>query len=175
MEIADLSGENKLNNLRFYKETVMAFVFMLKHIYKFTDSKGYEQFEDKFLGIYSCERKVNEAIERYFVLSGFNQHPRECFVIERWEIDQDTSWKEGFIKSFEANKIKKIAEKYDENTGGFDVSSWLFGKMPIINESPMEFANRLMTEKYGENNWNLDEGLREEYNDLILWGEICFE
>ncbi len=45
----------------------------------------------------------------------------------------------------------------------------------MINESPMQFANRLMNEKYGENNWNLNEGLREEYNDLILWGEICFE
>lgn len=153
----------------------MAFVFILKHIYKFIDSCGYIQFEDKFLGIYSSNDKVQQAIGRYFALPGFKEYPRECFVVEKWEIDKDTTWKEGFVTSVEAAKLREIAEKYDMDTPGFDVSSWLLGKSPLDGENAREFADRLMDEKYGEGKWNLNEGLREEYIDLVLWGEICFE
>lgn len=153
----------------------MKYIFILKHIYEFYDSNGYKQFEDKFLGIYSSEKKAKDAIERYFVLSGFNQYPKDCFVVEKWEVDKDTTWKEGFVKSFEANGIREVAEIYDEGMDGFDVSSWLMGKSPFDGESVEEFAVRMMNEKFGEGNWNLDEGLREEYNELILWGRLCFE
>ena len=153
----------------------MKYIFILKHIYEFDDSNGNKQFEDKFLGIYSSEKEAKDAIERYFVLSGFNQHPKDCFVVEKWEVDKDTTWKEGFVKSFEANGIREIAEFYDESMGGFDVSNWLMGKRPLGGESAEEFAVRMMNEKFGDGNWNLDEGLREEYNDLILWGRLCFE
>lgn len=102
----------------------MKYIIVLKHIYEFDDSSGYKQFEDKILGIYSSEKKAKDAIERYFVLSGFNQHPKDCFVVEKWEIDKDTTWKEGFVKSFEANGIREMAKIYDESMGGFNKYSF---------------------------------------------------
>lgn len=151
-------------------------LYILRHIYNFEGEDGSRYlFEDKFLGIYSSMEKAEEAIERYIEMEGFQLYPRKCFQIEKWKTNLDSAWREGFVKMYEANLLKESAERYDENDGGFDVSSWLSGEMPYKKETPLEFAKRMLDEKFGEGNWNLQDGLLEEYNNLLLYGEIGFE
>lgn len=150
----------------------MKYIYVLRHVYKFIDDNENEQYQDYVLGFYSSEAKALEAVERYFVLPGFNKYPKKCFIIEKWELDHDTTWKDGFIKNVEALNLKPVADKYDENTDGFDVSSWVAGK-EMDEETKEEFAVRLMNEKY--ENYHLEEGLYEEYLALLLYGELCFE
>lgn len=151
-------------------------LYILRHIYNFEGEDGSRyQFEDKFLGIYSSQAKADEAANRYMEMEGFRRYPRECFKIEKWEVNQDSSWREGFVKMYEANLWEESAEQYDENSGGFDVSSWLLGEIPYKEETPLEFAKRMMDEKFGQGNWNLQDGLLEEYNNLLLYGETGFE
>lgn len=151
-------------------------LYILRHIYNFEGEDGSQyQFEDKFLGIYSSKEKAGEAVNRYIEMEGFRQYPRECFKLEKWEVNQDTAWREGFVKMQEANLFDEALEQYDENSGGFDVSSWLLGVIPYKKEPPLEFAKRVMDERFGEGKWNLQEGLLEEYNTLLLYGEVGFE
>jgi len=149
-------------------------IYILRHMYNFFDNKGRQQIENKFLGIYSSREELKKAIGRYYLLEGFNKYPKTCFIMEKWILDKDMSWKEGFIKDFEVIDFQCLEELYDENTGGFDVSSWLVGKKPN-DETPEEFAERILNEKYGKGDWSLYEGLLEEYNDIILWRRLCFD
>ncbi|MGN0439010.1 MAG: hypothetical protein ACI4F4_10840 [Lachnospiraceae bacterium] len=151
----------------------MKYIFFLRHIQKFIDDKEYEQYEDFVLGYYSTKKKALEAVERYSKLPGFSKYPKKCFIIERWILDNDMTWKDGFIKSVEAINLRPIADRYDENTIGFDVSSWVMGKEKKAGETDKEFAMRLLNERYED--CCLDRGLYEEYLALLLWGEICFD
>ncbi len=148
-------------------------IYFLRHVYKFIDDYGFEQYEDYVLGFYSSEAKALDAVERYFVLPGFNQYPKKCFIIEKWKMDNDMTWKDGFIKSVEAIHLKSIPDQYDENTRGFDVSSWAEGKEKKEEETKKEFAMRLLNERYKD--CCLNNGLYEEYLALLLWGELCFD
>lgn len=148
-------------------------IYFLKFIYKFIDDNENEQYEPYMLGYYSSETKALEAIERYSKLPGFNRYPKKCFFIEKWNLDEDMTWKDGFVKSVEAINLRPIAEKYDENTSGFDVSSWVMGKEKNPGETDKEFAMRLLKERY--NDFCLDRGLYEEYFELLIWGELCFD
>lgn len=151
----------------------MKYIYVLKHVYKFIDDNENEQYEDQVLGFYSCKTEILNAIERYAILPGFNKYPKKCFIMEKWELDNDTTWKDGFIKSVEALNLKPIADKYDENTAGFDVSTWVEGKEMNEGETNREFATRLLNERYTD--WNLEDGLYAEYLALLLWGGLCFE
>ncbi len=151
----------------------MKYIYLLRHIHKFIDDYGHEQYENYVLGFYSCEGKALNAVERYFVLPGFTQYPKKCFIIEKWKLDNDMTWKDGFIKSVEAIYLEPISEKYDENTRGFDVSKWAEGKEKKERETKEEFAIRILNERYKD--CCLDRGLYEEYLALLLWGEICFD
>lgn len=151
-------------------------LYILRHIYNFEREDGSQyQFEDKFLGVYSSRKKAEEAADRYIEMEGFKLYPRECFKIEKWKTNQDSAWREGFVKMEEANLFDEAVEQYDENSGGLDVSCWLFAEAPYKKENPPEFAKRMMDKNFGEGNWNLQDGLLEEYNNLLLYGEIGFE
>ena len=75
------------------EEQIMENIYFLRHVYKFIDDYGFEQYEDYVLGFYSSEAKALDAVERYFVLPGFNQYPKKCFIIEKWKMDNDMTWK----------------------------------------------------------------------------------
>lgn len=71
-------------------------LFILIHEYDYNTDK-YEEFEQKYLGVYSSKEKAQQAAERYYKLPGFNKYPFNCFYIEEQEIDVDYSWTEGFV------------------------------------------------------------------------------
>ena len=50
----------------------------------------------KLLGIYSTRERAEERMERARLLPGFQDEP-ECFVLEGYELDEDT-WTEGFVR-----------------------------------------------------------------------------
>lgn len=149
----------------------MNYIYLLRHIYEFKDSQKRKQYENKFLGIYSSRREVDKAIERYINLPGFKEYSKKCFVVEKWAINKDMNWKEGFIKSFEARDSAVVSNKYDYNTSGFDVSSWVQGRKLQENENATNYVNRILNEKFGIGNWSFEEGLGEEYINLMLLGE----
>lgn len=75
----------------------MNHIFLLSHSYEYNHYNGYEELEDKNLGIYLTKQKAKEAAERYYKLPGFNKYPFDCFFIEKIEIDKDYGWEEGFV------------------------------------------------------------------------------
>jgi len=75
-------------------------VFKLSHIHEH-GVKGNEDIEIKELGIYSSHENAALAIERYFLLPGFNRYPKDCFLISECVIDEDSGWTDGFIGSNE--------------------------------------------------------------------------
>ncbi|MEH7336579.1 hypothetical protein V7161_28535 [Neobacillus drentensis] len=44
--------------------------------------------EIKMIGVFSTNEKAEEVIEKYMTLSGFKDHPMECFHIGKHEIDK---------------------------------------------------------------------------------------
>ena len=52
--------------------------------------------ETKFIGVYSSEEKINEAIELYHKLPGFNEFPKDCFINGKCNIDENINWLQGF-------------------------------------------------------------------------------
>lgn len=75
----------------------MNHIFLLSHIYEYNHPDGYEELEDKSLGVYLTKQKAEEAAKRYYKLPGFNKYPFDCFLIEEMEIDKDYGWSEGFV------------------------------------------------------------------------------
>jgi hypothetical protein len=74
--------------------------------------------EIKNLGIYSTEQQAEEAIERYFLLPGFNKYPRSCFIIGECELDKDKAWTDGFTSSDEiADEFMRIVHCFNEWLG----------------------------------------------------------
>lgn len=82
-------------------------VYVLQHIYEYGEDNEY--MEDKMLGVYSSEEKASEAIERYMLLEGFRDYPRECFYISKYSIDTD-SWIGGFVNG------ETIIQEFEEFT-----------------------------------------------------------
>lgn len=75
-------------------------VFILFHAYEYGEDNWYE--EVKTLGLYETREAAKEAIERYYVLDGFKDCPKECFTVEGYFIDKDANWVGGFVKAEEA-------------------------------------------------------------------------
>lgn len=69
-------------------------VYKLVHMYEREEGD-----EIKELGIYSTHKKAEEAIDRYKLLEGFNEHPVDCFCIDECELDKDAEWTDGFTNS----------------------------------------------------------------------------
>lgn len=88
----------------------MASVFLLQHSYEIY--KDYDEI--KTLGIYSTKEKAEEAIERYKILSGFQDHPDD-FYISEYKLDIDAQWMEGFFtyRYYEIN-TEEVFEKIKE-------------------------------------------------------------
>lgn len=76
----------------------MKYVYLLEHAYEYGENE-----EVKLLGVYSSRKKAEEAVDRYFELPGFKDHPRQCFCISKLAINEDTGFSEGFISWQEAN------------------------------------------------------------------------
>ena len=89
------------------------FVYSLEHNYE----KENGEDETKSLGIYSSEQRAQEAIERYYQLTGFNKYPIDCFHIEKYKLDLDMGWTDGFVSSFD------IAQDFERMTECFN--KWL--------------------------------------------------
>ena len=79
----------------------MKIVYLLSHVYEYYD--GEEREERKELGIYESESLANKAIERYYKLPGFSRYPKDCFYIEKYILNEDKWWNEGFIGWEEAS------------------------------------------------------------------------
>lgn len=59
------------------------------------------------MGIYSSEQEALKAIERYYSLAGFKKYPKECFVVDKYIVNEDNGWKEGFVSSADWNETLK--------------------------------------------------------------------
>jgi len=76
-------------------------VFILHHVYEYTlEDGGYDE-EVKLLGVFSTKGKGKKAIDFYKTLEGFKDHPEECFHLEAFELDKNSSWTGGFAASDE--------------------------------------------------------------------------
>lgn len=72
-------------------------MYLLYHMYYY--GKNNEHEEIKTLGIYSTEQQAMEAVERYYRLEGFRRFPKECFCIDKYRVNVDTNWSEGFVST----------------------------------------------------------------------------
>ena len=79
-------------------------VYVLMHAYEYGNENELDEIKE--LGIYSTKEKAEEAIDRYYVLSGFNRYPRSCFQIINRELDKDSAWTEGFMTYEEIEKYQ---------------------------------------------------------------------
>ncbi|MCL1975917.1 MAG: hypothetical protein FWG61_07150, partial [Firmicutes bacterium] len=66
----------------------------------------------KELGLYSLYENASAASDRYFLLPGFKQYPKTCFLIEECVIDEDSGWKEGFVGTTELSQDFKTVTLY---------------------------------------------------------------
>lgn len=70
-------------------------VYLLRHTYEYGKEKEHDCTKE--LGIYSTYKNAKNAIEFYRNLPGFSNYPKRCFIIERYELDKNTWWSEGFF------------------------------------------------------------------------------
>jgi hypothetical protein len=77
--------------------TCLKYVYLLEHSYEY-EFEGELFDEIKTIGIFSTREKAEEVVNKLKTLPGFKDHPLECFLIEKYEIDQISGWEEGFIK-----------------------------------------------------------------------------
>ncbi|MBX9579541.1 MAG: hypothetical protein K2X87_04465 [Gemmataceae bacterium] len=69
----------------------MASVFVLQHVH--TAADGAEDV--KFVGVYSCRQKAQEAVTRLAGVPGFADAP-DGFHIDEYRVDHD-QWAEGYV------------------------------------------------------------------------------
>ena len=69
-------------------------MYILFHIYPDSAENGTE--EVKLLGVYSTEAAAIEARERYADMCGFERCPPDCFHIDRYTVDEDANFTDGF-------------------------------------------------------------------------------
>jgi hypothetical protein len=128
----------------------MNYVYVVEHSYEVGEDGEFD--ETKLIGIYSSEEKAKQVIQKYIILPGFEDHPIECFYIEKYEIDKD-EWAEGFEKA--------------DNT-----PSWVKGNKPNPGESGKDFAKRVLDERFGSGNYQT--GPESDYNKIKKWGDKAF-
>lgn len=83
----------------------MEFIYVLMHSHLCEDEPEAEDV--KLLGVYSSESNAKLAIERYYKLEGFCNYPIDYFSIDKFKIDIDSSWIEGFVSWEEAEIYRK--------------------------------------------------------------------
>lgn len=98
-------------------------MYLLYHEYEYGENNEHEDI--KILGIYSSEQEASQAIERYYKLAGFKEYPKECFIIDDYNVNVDTYWKEGFINSADLDR-------------DFEILTVCFNKWLGINKNPRE-------------------------------------
>ena len=69
-------------------------VYRLTHEYEIGEDKYYE--EVRTIGLYSTQKKAREAMKAYMEKRGFKSH-LDGFWIDKWEVDKDFEWGDGFI------------------------------------------------------------------------------
>ena len=69
-------------------------VYLLTHTYPVGKDKFFD--EVRIIGVYSSKKKVEEALLEYQYKEGFKSHI-DGFYLEKWEVDNDFEWSEGFI------------------------------------------------------------------------------
>jgi hypothetical protein len=84
-------------------------VYLLYHVYEY--GKELEHESSKELGVYSSLEKAEKAKRRHHGLEGFNKYPMECLLIQKFVIDIDSAWEEGFVS------VEEIYE-YDKAKNG---------------------------------------------------------
>ena len=83
----------------------MKFVYLLTHSHECKDDPFADDF--KILGAYTSADNAKEAIERYFKLEGFSRYPKDCFSVDKYKLDADTNWIEGFVSIEEAEEYRQ--------------------------------------------------------------------
>lgn len=104
-------------------------VYLLVHTYEYAENE-----EIKILGIYSSKNKAKDAIERYFALDGFKNFSKDCFEIQKYSLNTDSQWNEGFVSSeIIENDFKKLT---------ICINKWLgVNKTPEESWKEEEFYN----------------------------------
>ncbi|MFC4323272.1 DUF7336 domain-containing protein [Litchfieldia salsa] len=75
----------------------MKYVYLLQHSYEY-EYKGEIFDEIKIIGVFATKENAEKVIDKYNSLPGFKDHPLECFHIDKFEVDNISSWDEGFLK-----------------------------------------------------------------------------
>ncbi|NDV58951.1 hypothetical protein [Bacteroides sp. 519] len=66
--------------------------YTLKHRYLVDEI----YIESKFIGVFSSWEEADKAIDIFFVLPGFKDYPRDCFIIKEYIVNDYDKWKDGF-------------------------------------------------------------------------------
>ena len=90
----------------------MGCVYFLEHSYEYGENNEHECI--KSLGIYSSYEKANLALLHYCKLDGFSSYPLDSFSIQKFEIDVNTNWTDGFVSWNEAVEYQKANNLYDD-------------------------------------------------------------
>ena len=134
-------------------------VHNLWHIHEIL--KDEEEGNLKTLGLYTSLSKTNESIVEYSKLPGFKNQRKIFFVDDDYRagflIGQQTigysDWETGYTTVGEVMSSlygTVITEDEEENTDLIiDIPDWAREKQPKQTESAVDFATRLMQEKYG--------------------------
>lgn len=75
-------------------------VYILVHYYEYGEENFYESFRP--LGAYANTGELMAAIEYYYSLPEFSSFSKDCFYTDKYKLDTDTNWLEGFITAEEA-------------------------------------------------------------------------
>ena len=137
-------------------------IYKLVHIY---DNEDEEIIKE--LGFYSTVKNAKKAIGRYKVLEGFNIYPVECFHIEKYELDKDAEWTEGFTNT------EEIFRDFDRFSKCFEI--WL-RRLEEENIFIKEAEQYEMDYKYHIDEVKLDKTEQHYYNVLCeIYEKTVFE
>ena len=68
---------------------------------------------------------------------------------------------------------KKTKAGLSDKDAAKDVPSWAQGQRPLTSENGRQFAERLLNDKYGKENYLTGPGT--EFNKIKKWGDRAFE
>ena len=72
----------------------MKHVYLLQHSYQYGENDEHD--ETKTIGIFSSRLLAESIVEKYKDLPGFCLFDKECFYIDKYEVDFEW-WSSGFI------------------------------------------------------------------------------
>jgi uncharacterized protein YutD len=79
------------------------YVYLLRHEYEYGEENEYEA--TRTIGVYSKRKLAIKVIEHLRYLAEYCNYPKNSFVIEKYKIDKDIRWEEGFISWDEASGL----------------------------------------------------------------------